>query len=346
MGLFLGVRPADTRISLVDQMLDRIEAVPGVTAAGTIQFLPLGGATCATAFWLEEQAGAADPARALPTECALVSRGYFAAMGIEILDGRPFDRRDRAGSPRVVMVNESFAKRYFRDGRVPGRRVLVQASNQALAEIIGVVGDVRHNGLTADPKPAVYLLHAQTPGYITNLIVRTSGDPIGLAHAVRRAIHDVDPGQAVSGVRALEQDVAKVLTRPRLYAVLVASFALVAVLLALVGVYGLIAYVVTQRTREIGIRLALGATRGDVFLDVLRHGAQLLAGGLVLGGAAAIGLRGTVSTLVFGITPGDPLTYLVAASSFLIAGCAAVAISARRASRVEPVTALRHESAA
>jgi putative ABC transport system permease protein len=161
-------------------------------------------------------------------------------------------------SLRVVIVTESFAKRYFPDGRVLGRRILVQSSNQALAEIIGFVGDVRHNELTSDPAPTVYLVHAQTPGYIGSLVVRTSGDPVAHATALRRAVHEVDPTQAVSGVGTIEQDVAKVLARPRLQAALVTGFAVIAVVLAVIGVYGLIAYVVTLRTHEIGIRLRSG----------------------------------------------------------------------------------------
>jgi putative ABC transport system permease protein len=341
MGLFLGLRPPETRIAVIDQILDRVETVPGVKSAGTIQFLPLQGATCGTSFWLEEHAGGRDPDRALPTECSLVSRGYFAAMGIPVLDGRPFDRRDRPSSPRVLLVNQSFAKRYFPDGRVLGRRIFVRSSNQALAEIVGVAGDVRHNGLTSEPAPTVFLLHAQTPGYITNLVVRTRGDPISHAAAIRRAIHEADPTQAVSSARTIEGDVARVLARPRLQAILVTGFAIIAVILAAIGVYGLIAYVVTQRAHEIGIRLALGATRRTVFFELFDQGARLVAAGLVLGLAAAAATRHFVSTLVFGVTTGDPQTYLLAALMFSAAALAAVVIPARRASRVEPVTALR-----
>jgi putative ABC transport system permease protein len=343
MGLFLGVRPPEARIAVVDQILDGVEGLPGVRAAGTIQFLPLRGMTCGTGFWREEHAASQDPARTLPTNCALVSRGYFAAMGIPVLDGRPFDRRDRLTSPRVVVVNQSFAKRYFPGGRALGTRVLVQGSNQALAEIIGVVGDVHHDGLTSEPAPTVFLLHAQTPGYITNLVVRTSGDPLAYATAIRRAIHDADPTQAVSNVRTIDEDVAGVLARPRLYAVLVACFAVLAVTLAAIGIYGLIAYIVTQRTHEIGIRVALGATRAQVFLDLLAHGGRLVAAGLVLGLTAALGLRATVSSLVFGLTTGDPLTYLLAALVFAAVALTAVMIPAYRATRLAPLRALRCE---
>jgi putative ABC transport system permease protein len=343
MGLFLGVRPPEARIAAIDQILDRVEALPGVRAAGTIQFLPLRGATCGTGFWLEEQAATRVPAEALSTECGLVSRGYFAAMGIPVLDGRAFDRRDRAASPRVVVVNHAFAQRYFRDGHAVGRRVLVQSSSQALAEIVGIVGDVHHTGLTSEPAPTVFLLHAQTPGYITNLVVRTAGEPLGSVPAIRRAVYEADPTQAVSAPRTIEQDVASVLARPRLYALLVTSFASIAVLLASIGVYGLIAYVVTQRTHEIGIRVALGATRTRVFLDVVRQGAGLVIAGLLGGLLAAAAVRKVATELVYGVTPGDPLTYLVAASAFTVVALAAVTIPARRATRVEPVRALRCE---
>lgn len=343
MGLFLGVRPPEARISALDQILDRVGSVPGVKAAGTIQFLPLRGATCGTGFWLEQQAGTRDPASALSTECALVSRGYFAAMGIPVLEGRVFDRRDRIATPRVVVVSQSFARRYFQSGRAIGQRVLVQSSNQALADIVGIVGDVHHNGLTSDPAPTVYLLHAQTPGYITNLVVRTAGEPLTYAPAIRRAVYEADPTQAVSAARTIDQDVAAVLARPRLYALLVTCFAGIAVLLASIGVYGLIAYIVTQQTREIGIRVALGATRGKVFLDVVRQGAGLIAGGLVVGLLAAVAVRKVATDLLFGVTPGDPLTYLFAASAFATIALAAVIIPASRATRVEPVRALRCE---
>jgi ABC-type antimicrobial peptide transport system permease subunit len=191
--------------------------------------------------------------------------------------------------------------------------------------------------------PTVFLLHAQTPGYITNLVVRTTGDPMAQAAAIRRAIHEADPTQAVSAVGTLDDDVARALARPRLQAALVASFAVIAVVLAVIGVYGLIAYVVTQRTQEIGIRLALGATSRRIFSELFAEGARLVIGGLTIGVGAAILLRGLVATLVFKVTPGDPVTYSLAALGFLAVAMLGVAIPARRGSRVEPVSALRWE---
>jgi hypothetical protein len=159
-------------------------------------------------------------------------------MGIPVLEGRAFDRRDRSGSPRVLIVNEAFARQYAPGGEVIGRRFLVQSRGQELAEVIGVVGNVRHNGLTTDPAPTVFLLHAQTPGYITNLVVRTSGDSLAQAAAIRRVVHEVDPTQAVSGVGTLEHDVSKVLAPSRLRAILVTSVAIIAVAMAAIGLYG------------------------------------------------------------------------------------------------------------
>jgi len=328
---------------LLDQILDRVASVPGVRAAGTIQFLPLRGMTCGTGFWLEEQAARRDSSQTLSTECALVSRGYFAAMGIPMLGGRAFDRRDRSGSARVVIVNQAFAKRYYHDGRTVGRRIVVQWSDEVPAEIVGVVGDVRHDGLTTNPAPTVFLPHAQAPGYITNLVVRTSANPLAQEGAIIRAIHEVDPTQGVSGVGLVEQDVEKVVARPRLQTALVTSFAIIAVVLAAIGIYGLVAYVVRLRTHEIGIRLAVGATRERVFADLFGRGAQLVVVGLVAGLVIAVALRSVASRFVFGITTTDPLTYVAAALTFLVIAFAAIVVPARRAAAVEPIAALHLE---
>lgn len=341
MGLFL-LRPPEARVALIDQILERVEAVPGVKAASTTQFLPLAGMNCATGFWLEGQtSGDGQPGGG--ADCLLVSRGYFDVLRIPVLEGRAFDGRDRIDTSPVVMVNRSFARRYFPDGRTLGRRIRVHSPKEPLAAIIGVVGDIRHNRLTSEPVPTVFQLHAQRPGYIMSLIVRTTGDPSGQVAAIRRAIQEVDRTQAVSGVKTMEQYLGDALSRPKLYAALVTCFAVIAVMLAAIGVYGLIAYVVTQRTHEIGIRLVLGAARGKVFVDLFGQGARLVIAGLVVGVVAAVGLRGVASTLLFGVTPGDPLTYLMAAAVFSAVAFAAVMIPARRASLVEPITALRYE---
>jgi predicted permease len=313
-----------------------------VKAVGTIQFLPLSGMNCGTGFRREEDAPA-DPSTELSTECSLVSRGYFAAMGIPIVEGRPFERGDRMGTPRVLIVNEAFARRFFQRGRALGQRIVVSWSDAVPAEIVGVAGDVRHDGLTSEPVPTVFLLHAQTPGYITNLVVRASGDSASQAAAVRRAIHDVDPTQAVSVGKTMEQYLEDALARPRLCAALLVGFAVVAVVLASVGIYGLIAYVVAQRTHEIGIRLALGASRGDIFRRTLGQGTLLTAAGLALGMVTAFALRRVLSALLFDVSAGDPISYAFGGAAFAALALAAAAIPAHRASRVDPTSALRYE---
>ena len=328
MRLFLGDRDAnaDRRRG---RILQRVEAVPGVEAASTIQFLPLSGMNCGTGFWLDGQP-VGDANHALSTDCSLISRGYFNAMGIPVLQGRGFDARDRPDSPRVVVVNQSFARQYFRDGHALGQRITVAGPGQQAAEIVGIAGDVRHNGLAIDPVPTVFLLHAQAPGYITSLVVRATGDPSALAPSIRRAIREADPTQGVAGIRTMEEYLGESLARPRLYAALVASFAVLALTLATLGVYGLIAYLVTQRTHEIGIRMALGADRGRIFNGLFRQGAALALGGLVLGVGVAYALAHLISALLFGVTSTDPPTYIGAAVGLFLMALIATAIPRAR----------------
>ena len=342
MRLFLGARSDDARIALLDRILERVESLPGVTAAGTIQFLPLSGASCGTGFRREGDS-AADPSSALSTECSLVSRGYFRAMGIPLIAGRVFDTTDRSTTPRVLMVNQAFVRRYFSDGQTIGRRLVVDWSDLTLAEIVGVVGDVRHNGLTSEAAPTVFLLHAQTPGYITSLVVRTTQEPAAQAGAIRRAIQEVDRAQAVSSVRTMAQYVDDALVRPRVYAALVGCFAALALMLTLVGIYGLIAYVVNQRAHEIGIRLALGASARKMFVELFGEGARLVAAGLISGVVLASALRGVLATFLFGVTSTDRPSYLVALLAISAVTLAVVAIPARRAARIEPAAALRSD---
>jgi ABC-type lipoprotein release transport system permease subunit len=260
-----------------------------------------------------------------------------------LIAGRSFDTSDRSTTPRVLMVNQAFVRRYYPDGRAIGRRLVVEWSDLTLAEIVGVVGDVRHNGLTSEPAPTVFLLHAQTPGYITSLVVRTTREPAAQVGAIRRAIQEVDRAQAVSSVRTMAQYVGDALARPRVYAALVACFAALALMLTLIGIYGLVAYVVNQRTHEIGIRLALGASAGKMFVEVFGEGVKLVAAGLISGVATASVLRRVIATFLFGVTSGDRPSYLVALLSISAVTLAVVAIPARRAARIEPASALRSD---
>jgi predicted permease len=240
-------------------------------------------------------------------------------------------------------VNEAFVRRYSPNEDPIGRRIVGDWSNAQPTEIVGVVGDIRHNGLTAEPRPTIFLSQAQSPGYITYLVVRTNADQQTVAAAIRREVRHVDPTQPFTDVQPMEQYVSVALARPRLYAILVGTFAVLAVLLAAVGLYGLIAYSVSQRTHEIGIRLALGARPREILGSILLQGIRLTLVGLVLGLAAAVALSRFVAKLLYGVNAGDLVTYV---GVMVLLGCVAVVaayVPARRASRVDPVVALRYE---
>jgi putative ABC transport system permease protein len=329
------------RANKVEAILDRVQALPEVRAAGTIQFLPL-GPTSGTSFYIEGKPKPA-PEEELITEGSLVSRGYLAAMGIPVVKGRPFDERDRVGSPRVCLINHTFARKYF-PGRDPiGHRIVVVWSNEAPTEIVGIVGDIRQDGLTADPKPTVFMAQAQVPAYITHLVVRASGDPRSLINAIRHSIHEVDKGQPVVDFETMDEHVSASLATPRLDSAVVTAFAGLALILAAIGIFGLISYTVSQRTHEIGTRVALGAQRADVLRLVVGQGVMLTSVGIGLGLVGALGITRFLSSLLYGVKPTDSITFVVVSLLLFSAALMASWIPARRATKVDPMEALRRE---
>jgi predicted permease len=274
------------------------------------------------------------------------SPNYFRAAGIPLRRGRLFAWSDKVGSARVVIINEALARLHFPNQDPMGQRIHLDVASGKLDEgweIVGVVGDVRQHGLAEEARPCIYRPQAYSFMESGNLLVRTADAPMALAEAVRKAVLEIDPNQPVANVRTLENAIAGSLSQRRFVLVLLAGFAGMALLLAAIGLYGVIAYAVTQRTREIGIRMALGATRRDVQSLVVGHGMKLAVIGLVLGLAGAMGLTRVLGRMLYEVTPTDPATF--AGVTLVLMGVALFScwLPARRAARVDPMGALRSE---
>ncbi|MGH7563575.1 MAG: FtsX-like permease family protein, partial [Gemmatimonadota bacterium] len=272
--------------------------------------------------------------------------GFFEAMGTELLAGRFIDERDHADAPLVLVINRSFADEYFA-GRDPlGRPVVIGGGGPAWT-VIGVVEDTRHNGLTGPVRPRFYAPHAQLPSGFEqrtmSLVIEASWDPAALIQPVRRAIRSLDPRLAVSDVRLMEDIIGESVAGPRFAMLLLGAFAGLALVLGAVGLYGVIAYTVSQRTREIGVRLALGAGKGNVLGLIVRQGLGIALVGIVVGLAAAFTVTRALGSLLYGVSATDPIP--VAGVALLLALVALLAsyIPARRAARLDPITALRAE---
>ena len=274
-----------------------------------------------------------------------VSPETFRTLGIPLRRGRTFDERDHAGAPRVMVVSEGFARKFLPTGEVVGRHLTVKGKTPTDYEIVGVVGDVRRDGLNADAPASAYFCYLQRPSYYAALYVRAAGglDPESLAEPVKDAIWRVDADQPIGKVQTLEQAASGSVGYVRLYTALFAVFAGLTLGLAALGIYGTVAYSVGLRTREIGIRLALGAQKGDVLRLVLRQGVWLVTLGLVLGIGTALSLAHLMKSLLYGIQPTDPAT--LAFVAVLLGGVSLLAswLPARRAARIDPLRALREE---
>ncbi len=331
------------RARLVEAILDRVETLPGVRSAGTIQFLPLAGLTNRGPFHFVGRALPPDPSLMM-SDVATVSRGYFASIGMDLVQGRQFGRQDQIDTPRVALVNRAFKIRYSREADPIGQTIIGDWANPKPTTIIGVVNDTLQTGLTVEPRPTVFLCQAQVPGYFTNLVVRTvSSDPLALAPTIRRAVQSVDARQPFTDIRSMNDYVSMALGRPKLYARFVGTFALLALFLASIGLYGLLAYAVSQRTHEIGLRMALGAQPIGVLISTMWQGVTLIATGVVLGTAGAFTIGSVMSRFLFGVRPVDLSTYLGVALVLLVAGAVAAFLAARRAAAVDPIVALRYE---
>jgi predicted permease len=337
-------RDFDRRVAFVNAELEKMRAIPGVTHAAAISRIPLAVTDQATFYRLAGQSN--DDARVQVALSRVVTRDYFATVGARLREGRFFDASDRRSQSPAAVVNESFANRNFPGGKPLGARFKFGylGDKGYWYTIVGVVKEIRDRGVVEDLKPAVYRLHEQADqsgDEPSGIVVRTAVEPVSIVPAVRQAIWSLDRNQPITKIRTVDDIVARQLSVPSQNTALLGAFALLALLLASIGLYGVLSYAVTQRTGEIGVRMALGATSGHILRSFGRQGLALTFAGLVIGLVLAAIAARVITALFFGVRP-DYLP-VVAVVSLVLLAVAAIAcfVPARRASRVDPVVALQ-----
>ena len=336
----------EARASFFRETLQNVRALPGVAAAGAISSFPLGLAdlTVETPFTIRDRPPP-PPGEEPSSAISQVTPGYFDAMRIPLRAGRRFDERDDAERPGVVVINETLARRHWPETDPLLQRLTVQMEGRAFeAEIVGVVGATRAEGFGSARRPEIFVPHAQSgaSGSMT-YAVRTAGDPAPSVPAIQEAVWAVDPLQSFYSVATVEQLLSDTLAARRFTTRLLALFAMAALTLAGLGIYGVIAVATTQRTREIGLRLAMGARPLDVVRMVVRGALGLAGSGVVLGLVAALWTSQLLTSLLFGIVPTDVMTLGVVSVLLLLVAASAAWLPARRAARVDPLVALRAE---
>ncbi len=324
------------------RLRERLKALPGVQAVSFGSSVPMMGNDTDTDFMIEGRP--APPPDGQPVAWfSVVGPDYFRTMNIRLHEGRVFAEQDGENAPRVVVISETMARRYWPNENPAGKRIGFGGQPADWREIVGVVSDVRHFGLISDARPTMYFSAQQVPRAFTTLLLRVQGDPLQHVAALRKEVQALDKNLAISNVRALDEVVAATVAVPRLVMLLFAGFAAVALLLAGLGIYGVMAYSVAQRRREIGIRMALGAQARDVMALVVRQGMALALIGLLIGLAGAAALTRLMASLLYGVSTTDAATFVVVTLLLAIVVWIACYIPARRATKVDPMIALRSE---
>jgi len=334
------------QLAFYDQLLERMRALPGVRSAAGVWPLPLGGDNATVSFNIEERP-AAQPDRP-SARMAFATPSYFSTAGIPLLKGRFFNDHDHANAPRVLIVNKAFADKFFPREDVIGKRITPGATasgekEETIREIVGVVGSAKLFAMDAEPQPIYYFPYKQLPWMPPVVMLRTAVPPRMLESAVREQVAALDPMAPVFQVSTMEELLSTQVTEPRFHTVLLGCFAGMALLLTMVGLYGVMAYSVTRRTREIGVRIALGASRPRVLSMVLKQALVLLAAGLVLGLAASLATDRLLQSMLFGVSAVNPAVLGLSGLLVALTGLLAAYLPARRAAKVDPMVALRYE---
>lgn len=334
----------EQRTRFFEDVLEQVTALPDVKSAAVASELPFLGENSASSF----QIVGAPPlpkGETLDTNRRTVSADYFQTLGLQLMRGRTFDHRDTAQAPRVVIINDAMARKFWPGDDPVGRHLTFNSSTQN--EIIGVVSNAKHNSLQEEDEPCAYTSHQQVPSRTMDLAVRANysfdREPANLINAIRMTVSKIDPEQAIHNIGTMEQRLSQSIAPQRFVALLLSLFAALALIQALIGIYGVMSYAVTQRRQEMGIRMALGAHPGDILSLVLRRGMKLTLIGMALGLIGAVASTRLLRDMLFGVKPVDPLTF--AAMTLLLVGISLVAcfLPARRATKVDPMNVLRNE---
>jgi len=325
------------------QLQERVRALPGVSSAGTVDILPLTAGNT-TRFYIDGDP-VPPPGKEIEANTRVVSDTYFQTLGVPLLAGRMFDQRDAVGNPSVILIGKTIADRLFA-GRDPvGKRIRYASIQVDPVEIVGVVGDVKITGLDEAIRPVLYYPYRQNPGLAANLVVRGNNDPAALINSVRSEIRNLESDAAMLNVNTMDQMIAQTPASfmRRFPALLISIFAIVALLLASIGIYGVVSYSVSQQTHYIGVRMALGASPADILKMVLKQGLVLAIAGVVIGVLAALGLMRLLSSLLFEVSTTDVATFTLVAGALFVVALVACYLPARRATKVDPLVALRYE---
>jgi putative ABC transport system permease protein len=337
-------QPADV-VRFHRQVTERVSQIPGVRAAGSVRVLPLARTIGDWSIKIEGRPYV--PEENPNGDYQAVTPGYFEAMGLKLIRGRFITAADREDAVPVAVINDTMAARYWPGEDAIGRQFMMGTDDKPWLTIVGIVGTVRHNAVVEEPRNEMYIAHAQLPGHIRSaprgmtLVVKTDGNPLAISGAVRDAVRAIDRNLPVSDIQTMEDVTATALAQPRFVTLLLAVFAATALTLASIGIYGTISLLVSERTQEMGIRLALGADRPTILKLILGQGLVLTVAGLAAGVAGALLLTRTLSGLIYGVGTLDPLTFVAVPALLCAVALLACFIPARRAASVDPITTLR-----